>query len=276
MRKEVVRETDYKQNERPNSRFAQFFDIFKHRFVELLKISILQAVFNMPLIAVMVLFYVFSLSAPDLNSLMTVFLFTGLGLFISMISCFIGMTGSFYCFKRIIYGEGEYASSSFFMGLVSEWKKGLLTGMIAGLSVSATIIGSFFFFTYLSAYNTVVAGFGIAIMCIQALVVLMVCYYTISQTVIYDNNFKFVLKNSFIFALMRFPSNLFVFIFHPGVLIALLATMQITMYVGIVLIVFFSAFGHLMWSLNSIAGFDKFINKENYPDYYRKGLRKEA
>lgn len=276
MRKEVVRETDYEQNERPNSRFSQYFDIFKHRFVEVLKISILQAVFNMPLVAVMVLFYVFSLSALDMNSLMTVFLFTALGLFISMISCFTGMVGSFYCFKRIIYGEGEYASSSFFTGLVSEWKKGLITGMIAGLSVAATIIGCFFCYTRLSAYNTAVAGFGIAILCIQSIVVLIVCYYTISQTVIYDNGYRYVLKNSFIFALMRSPSNLFVFIVHPGILIVLLATMQITMYVGIVLLVLFSAFGHLMWSLNCIAGFDKFINKENYPDYYRRGLRKEA
>ena len=193
-----------------------------------------------------------------------------------MISTFTGMTGSFYCFKKIIYGEGEYASSSFFVGLVSEWKKGFVTGMIVGLSVAATIIGSFFCYYYLSAYNTVVAGFGIAIMAIQAIVVLILSYYTISQVLIYENSYKHVLKNSFIFALMRSPSNLAIFIIHPGVAIALLATMQITMYVGVVLLLIFVAFGHLMWMLNCVAGYDKFINKDNYPDYYRKGLRKEA
>ena len=31
MKKEVIRETDYKQIERPNSRRGQFFDIFRHR-----------------------------------------------------------------------------------------------------------------------------------------------------------------------------------------------------------------------------------------------------
>lgn len=276
MKKEVVRATDYEQNERPLTRRGQFFDIFKHRFVEILKISILQAVFNMPLIAIMVMFYVFALSATSINSLMTVFLFTALGLFVSMISSFIGMTGSFYCYKKIIYGEGEFASSSFFTGLVSEWKKGLLVGLISGLSLAAAIIGGFFCYFYLSAYNSAVAGFGIAILVIQALVVLIVCYYSIAQLVIYENTMKAILKNSFIFTLMRFQYNLPIFIIHPGILIALFASMQLTMYIGIVLLFLFVGFGHLLWMLNSISGFDKFINKENYPDYYRRGLRKEA
>lgn len=276
MRKEVVRETDYEQKERPETRRGQFFDIFKHRFVEVLKISVLQAVFNMPLIAVMVMFYLFALRATSINSLMTVFLFTSLGLFVAMISSFTGMTGSFYCFKKIIYGEGEFASSSFFTGLVSEWKKGMLVGFIAGLSLAAAIIGSFFCYYYLSSYNTTVAGFGIAILAIQTLVVIIICYYSIAQIVIYNNTFRAILKNSFIFTLMRFQYNLPIFIIHPGVIIALFAIMQVTMYVGIVLLFLFVGFGHLLWMLNSVAGFDKFINKDNYPDYYRRGLRKEA
>ena len=276
MKKEVIRESDYQQNERPETRRAQFFDIFRHRFVEVLKISILQAVFNLPLIAVMVLFWLFMLAATNLNSLMTVFLFTALGLFISIISVFIGMTGSFYCFKKIIYAEGEYASSSFFTGLISEWKKGALVGIIAGLSVAAAVIGSFFCIYYLSSYNTIVAGFGIAILSIQALVVLILSYYSIAQLVIYENTFKAILKNSFIFALMRFQYNLPLFIIHPGVFIVLIAVMQLTMYIGVVLLFLFVGFGHLIWMLNCLSGFDKFINKDNYPDYYRKGLRKEA
>ena len=276
MRKEKVRETDYQQSERPNTRLAQFFDLGKHRFVELLKLSILQAVFNMPLVATLITFYLFLRSATTLNSIMTVFLITGALLFVCMISSFTGLTGLFYCLKKMIYAEGEYASSDFFNGLVQNWKKGIVIGALVGLSVSLTVIGSFFFIYYLSAYNTVVAGFGIAILVVQALVVLIIAYYSIAQIVLYENNLKYVIKNSFIFTLMRFQYNLPLFILHPGIIIALMVIMEITMYVAVALIIIFIAFGALIWSLNCISAFDKFINKENYPEHYRKGLNKEA
>ena len=275
MKKEHIRETDYQQSERPNTRLAQFFDIAKHRFVEVLKLSLLQTVFNMPLIGTIITFYMFVRNVTSINSLMTVFIITAGCLFISMISSFVGLTGLFHCFKKMIYAEGEDASSSFFTGLVQNWKKGLVIGLIVGLSLSLAVIGCFFFYYYLSAYNTAIAGFGIAVLVIQAMVVLMIGYYSIAQIVMYENNLRYVLKNSFIFALMRFHYNLPLFILHPGIIIALMVIMEITMYVAIALIIIFIAFGGLIWSLNCIGAFDKFVNKENYPDYYRKGLNKE-
>lgn len=276
MKKENIRSTDFVESERPETRLLQFFDICKHRFVEILKISMLQTVFNMPLIATLVTFYLFLRNATSLDSLMTIFLITAGCLLMSIVSSFTGMIGSFQCFKKIAYAEGEYASSTFFTGLVSEWKKGLLIGLIVGLSLALTVIGSFFFYYYLSAYNSIVAGFGIAILAIQSMVVLMIGYYSVAQLTIYENKLGAVLKNSFIFALMRFQYNLPLFILHPGIIVALVAIMEITMYVAVGLIIVFIAFGHLIWVLNSISGFDKFINKENYPNFYRKGLNKEA
>ena len=275
-RKEKIRETDYQQSERPRTRLAQFFDIFKHNFVELLKISLLQTVFNMPLIGTIFTFYLFAKNAPDMGSLMTVFLITAGALLISMMSSFTGLTGSFYCMKKICYAEGEYASSSFFLGLRDEWKKGLLTGFIVGLSLAAAVIGFFFCYFYLSGINSTIAGFGIAIMVIQAIIVTTVGYYAISQVLIYENKYSAVLKNSFIMTLMRFHINLLLFIIHPGIIVALVVVMELTMYISLVFIVIFIAIFHLMWVCNTIGAFDKFINKENYPDFYRKGLYKEG
>ena len=76
-------------------------------------------------------------------------------------------------------------------------------------------------------------------------------------------------------SLMRFPINLGLLILYPAGFIALICIMPITMYVGLGLMVFTSAFGHLVWMLNAVSAFDKFINKEQFPDYYRKGLFKE-
>ncbi len=272
MRKEKVRETDYESSERPDTRLKQFFDIFRHRFVEILKLSLLQAIFNMPLIASLVLFHQLVKSSTTINALMTVFLIQGGSFLISMPSVFVGLTGVFCCFKKIIHAEGEYASSSFFIGMREEWKRGLLVGMIVGLSLAVAVIGYFFFQYYVPAYNTTIAGLGIAIVVIQAIMVLMVAYYSIGQIVFYTNELRFVFKNSFIFTLMRFPQNLLFLIIHPGIYVVLFVIMDITMYVGVILLIFFVGIGHLIWSLNSISAFDKYINKENHKEIYLKGL----
>lgn len=276
MRKERIRETDFEQNERPKTRLAQYFDILKHNLGELIKLSLLQTIFNMPLIATIVSFWIFFKNAPDLGSRMTVFLITSTGLFISMMSSFTGLTGVFHYLKKICFADGEFASSSFFIGLTENWKKGLLTGLIVGLSAAVAVIGFFFAYTYLSQINFTIAGLGIAVVIIQFIVVIMIGYYTIAQSIVYDNKYRYVLKNSFIMTLMRFHINILLFIIHPGIIIALMLIMEITMYVSLPIIILFSALFHLMWVCNTLGAFDKFINKENYPDYYRRGLYKEG
>ena len=275
MRKERIRETDYEENERPETRLGQFFDIFKHRFVELIKLSLLQTVFNMPLIVSLILFHSLVKGASDINSLMTVFLIQGSSFVISIPIAFIGLTGSFYSIKKMAFAEGEYASSSFFIGLREEWKRGFLVGLILGFSIALTVIGFFFFYFYLANINATISGLGIAILVIQAIVVYIVSMYSIGQLVIYSNKLRFVLKNSFIMTLIRFPINLLIVIVHPGIFVALSLIMDITMYVGAGLLIFLAAVMHTMWMMNLLGAFDKFINKENHQEIYRKGLKVE-
>ena len=272
MRKEKIRENDFKKEERPETRTKQFFDIFLHRFVEVFKLSLLQAVFNMPLIVSIILFHQLVKSSTNMGSLMTVFLIQGGSLLVSTPFVFVGLTGVFYCFKKIIHSEGEYASSSFFIGMREEWKRGLLIGLIAGFSLALAVIGFFFFYYYVPSFNVTIAGLGIAVVIIQTIIVMIVCYYSIGQIVFYENKMKYVLKNSFIMTLMRFPINLLFLIIHPGIFVALFIIMDITAYVGVVLLIFLVGIGHLIWNLNIISAFDKYINKENHKEIYLKGL----
>lgn len=275
MRKEKIRQDDYKQRERPKTRLKQFFDIFKHRFLELVKLSLLQTVFNMPLLVTIFLFWMLVTSATSPGDLLTIFLIQGGSLIISLPISSIGLTGSFYSLKKLAYAEGEYASSSFFLGLREEWKKGILIGLIAGVSAAIAVIGLYFFLFAAQGLNNAMLGFGIAICIIQLIIVLIVCYHCLSQVVVYENKFRYLLKNSFIMTLMRFPINLGLLILYPGIFIALVCIMQYTMFAGLALMIVGAAFGHLMWLLNCLSAFDKFINKDQFPDYYRKGLYKE-
>ena len=158
MRKEKIRQTDYEQSERPATRFKQFFDIFRHRFLELIKLSLLQAVFVLPLLVTIFLFWILIKNASTMQAAMMVFLIQGGSLMISLPIAFVGLTGSFYALKKLAYAEGEFASSSFFLGLREEWKKGLLIGFIAGLSGAIAVIGMYYFLVFPSDISTVVKG----------------------------------------------------------------------------------------------------------------------
>lgn len=276
MRKEKIRQTDYEQSERPATRFKQFFDIFRHRFLELIKLSLLQAVFVLPLLVTIFLFWILIKNASTMQAAMMVFLIQGGSLMISLPIAFVGLTGSFYALKKLAYAEGEFASSSFFLGLREEWKKGLLIGFIAGLSGAIAVIGMYYFLVFPSDISTVVKGFGIAIVIIQLILVLIVCYYCLAQLVIYSNTLRHLFKNSIIMGLIRFPINLGLLIFYPGGFIALVCIMPLTMYIGLGLMILTSVFGHLIWMMNAMTAFDKYINKEQFPDYYRKGLCQET
>ena len=276
MRKEKIRQTDYEQSERPATRFKQFFDIFRHRFLELIKLSLLQAVFVLPLLVTIFLFWILIKNASTMQAAMMVFLIQGGSLMISLPIAFVGLTGSFYALKKLAYTEGEFASSSFFLGLREEWKKGLLIGFIAGLSGAIAVIGMYYFLVFPSDISTVVKGFGIAIVIIQLILVLIVCYYCLAQLVIYSNTLRHLFKNSIIMGLIRFPINLGLLILYPGGFIALVCIMPLTMYIGLGLMILTSVFGHLIWMMNAMTAFDKYINKEQFPDYYRKGLCQET
>lgn len=276
MRKEKIRATDFSNRERPKDRLHQFGDIFKHRFLELIKLSLLQAIFLMPLSVSFVLFWIFIKQASatnNPNAVFTVVMFQALSFLISIPVLYIGLTGVFFCLKKMAYAEGEYAASSFFIGLKEEWARGLVIGILPAVSAFLALFGGFMSYIYLPSINTVLAGLAFAILIIQFLLIYMHSYYCLGQITVYSNKMRFVYKNAMIMMLLRFPYNLLFIIVHPCIYVASLLIIDISMYVGVVLFMFTCVFGHLIWVLNVLGAFDKYINKENNLEIYRKGLR---
>ena len=264
---------DFSSKELPENRFKQFFDIFKHRFLDILKISLLEAMFLMPLLASLILFYAFVKSAQGADSLFTVFLFQSISLLITVPIGYIGLVGVFTCLKKIVQADSEYTASSFFIGLKNDWYHGLIIGIFEGLSTGILVMGIFFFLVYPNnQLPAEVNGLGIVVSIVQFIVITMCSYHSLMQFVCYTNKVGATIKNSFLLVLSRFPLNLIFIIIHPGIFVALVSVMEITMFVGVVIMLIFSGVFHLIWALNTISAFDKFINRHYHPEVYRKGL----
>jgi len=275
MRKEKIRQTDFTERELPKTRRAQFGDLFRHRFVDLLKLSLLQAVFLIPLFVSVILFYVFARAVENYDQLFTNVLFTGISLVITVPAANIGYAGLFYALKELAYREGGFSSSSFFRGLKENWKGGLYIGLIEAVSSFAALVGGVYLYGFILQANAWIVSLGIALLAVQFVFVSAFSKIALGQFVVYSNSFAAVLKNSFLFTMMNFPINLLLFFVSPGIFVVLIAVMEITSYVGIAWLLLLSAFFALGHFLNDLYMFDKFINKEHYPAEYRRGLSKD-
>ena len=279
MKKEIIRKTDFTSSERPRTRMAQFWDIIKHQKLNMVKIAMLQTVFNAPTMVWAVFYYILLAAGP--SSVFQITVWFGLILIPCIIISNLGLVGSFSCLKKIAYADGEFASSSFFLGLKEEWKKGLVLGFIQGLVSGFCLIGLVFVLSVPGA-TALVKGFALAMLIILFLTITMMNYYSLAQASCYANSLGRVIKNSFLMTLMRYPKHCLLFLLHPGVIAgAVIGSFCIPYYgeyIGIGCLVIFSfinSFGILAWMLFILTSFDKFINKNNYPDYVNKGLYQE-
>lgn len=281
MRKEVIRQTDYSVSELPKTRFAQFKDLLKHQFLNLVKISCLQTVFNMPLLVWAILFVIF-LTTVNPEGVYIVIL-VGSGILIPCVAISnVGLSGMFYCLKKLAYADGLFAASSYFVGIKEEGKKGFVFGLLQGISAGVALAGTTFLYIF-AGVNPWVIGLGITVLVILYFVMTMINYYSLAQTSVYSNKTGVIIKNSFLMSLMRFPKHILLFILHPGLAIAGYIGMCFIPNVGIIisyvwlgLFAILNSIGLLAWMLFILTSFDKFINQENYPDYVGKGLGKNT
>ena len=207
MRKMKEKITDFKPQNRPDNRLKQYFDIFSHRFLEIMKISLLEALFAMPLMASLILSYAFVRNASNFDSVFTIFLIQACSFPVSIAILYVGLVGVFTCFKKIATADNEYTSSAFFYALKSDWYRGLLIGFIQGISMGLCLMGTFLFMLYPGEMIPVMRGLGFAGSIIQLVVITICSYYSLGQVAFYKNKMFMVFKNSILMMMMRFPYN---------------------------------------------------------------------
>ena len=186
---------------------------------------------------------------------------------------FIGFAGAFYTAKRIVWQEGISLASDFFKGIKENWKHALINGVIFGLVLFGLVVGGSYLLIY-APVTPVVRGIGLGALILVFMLFGMVIALNFTQDVYYENGYGVTLKNSFSFLGLLNWKILLVFLFSTGVVVTLALFNLVTLAIGLILFAFTNSVVIILYTLISHSAFDKYINKEHYPDMVNKGLYK--
>lgn len=276
--KEKIRATDFTEKELPKNRWALYWDIATKQWRTMLGTSLLLTLFALPLMSDYLVFGFLIAGADNAGAtaseVFALFFYASLIAIPCLIILFVGLSGSFYISKRLAFLDGVIGNATFFEGLRRNWKSSLGIGTIFALSFFLALVGSLYLLLF---YRNapVWTGVGIGLLLLQFLIVGSMSHYTLSQEALYENSFGATLKNGFLFALIRLPINVLLMLYSPGIVIALMCVNSITSYVAMGLFALFSQYGILAWTIYAHGLYDRFINKDHYPELVGKGLRKK-
>lgn len=261
----------------PSTRKELFFDLLKYRKMNLFALSCYTFIFFIPLVIDLIYFnFLESMSiANDKPEYLFSLVFYSM---LIMIPCmcigYIGLGGTFYVSKKVVWQDGISLSNDFFIGLKDNWKHSLLNGLIFSIALFGLIVGGSYLIIY-RPLNNIVRGIGIGALILIFILFGMITSLNFTQSVYYKNNYIVTLKNSFSFLGLLNWKILLVFLFSTGVIITLSLFNLITLISGLLLFAIFNSAVVILYTLIAHSAFDKFINKDHYPEMVNKGLYKK-
>ena len=270
-----ITDQDVKQS-LPTTRKEVFFDLLKYRKMSLFALSCYTFMFFIPLAVDLFYFnYLESMAiiAEKYEYLFSLIFYSMLIMLPCMVIGFIGFAGAFYTAKRIVWQEGISLASDFFKGIKENWKHALINGVIFGLVLFGLVVGGSYLLIY-APITPVVRGIGLGALILVFMLFGMVIALNFTQDVYYENGYGVTLKNSFSFLGLLNWKILLVFLFSTGVVVTLALFNLITLVIGLILFAFTNSAVIILYTLISHSAFDKYINKEHYPDMVNKGLYK--
>lgn len=279
--KEKIRVNDLTKNELPHTRWQVFLDLLKNQKRKLVSLSMLAFMFLIPISVDILIFNQFivgaSYSVSDPEVLSSTIFSLVLYMMITAVPCsmigFVGLGSLAHVSKMIVWQEGVIVGPEFFIGLKKNWKQSLIFGLIWGLSLFLLVVGSFFLLRTQQVSNQKwIFSIGIGLCIVQFIVLSIVCAYCLTYSCYYSNSIREVIKNSFVFLAAKFFKNILLFVLTTGLIVGLMFIDFIIQIIIILIVALLSSFMMIGWTLLSHEAFDQYINKENYPDYYQKGL----
>ena len=190
-----------------------------------------------------------------------------------MIIGFIGFAGAFYVAKKLVWQEDATLAVDFFQGIKENWKHALINGFLFSLFFFGLVMGGLYLFL-LARTQPIWSGVGIGGLILVFITFGIVITINFTQDVYYENRYLATVKNSFCFIGLLNWRVLVLFVLTTGVIVALGFFNMITLGAGLFLFAMLNSVVIIIYTLLSHSAFDKYINKEHYPDMVGKGLYK--
>ena len=271
--KKIIKER--KEATLPSTRKEQLKDILKTDFALIIDICLFNLLFSLPLIAIAVLSYIALMSENmDIVALRGITFYMGLFSIIPFGIRGLAKGASYGLLKKRLFNEGCLIGNTFFTNLKKNFLHYFFSYLLLGIAFFITTNGTFYFL--LLPTNAVVKGLGVGILILYFILRYAAIHYYLNLDNMYVLTFHEGIKNAYHFVFMTFiPSLLFVIMAFIIPVILIILNYWVMMIMVFVYLLFYDGFMMTIASLFSFSKFDKYINKDNYPEYVKKGLLKE-
>ena len=275
-KKPLFSNQDYQYSSLPATRKEAFKDVYRHNFKTILSSGLTLLVFSIPLL---IFLFVMDLGKigmtpekygeEELKSVLLVWdLIVNGGAVLLLYVVLIGLMGVMRVLKLLVWQEGIDFFHDFKVGIKENFKH---------FSLLYLVFAIFYLLSY-SVYIFVLNFFvGIWLMILYVIIFVSIGIWALFVVNVYQCNLRNYLKNAVFFyskslllsipfvILLVFP---FFLIFVP------LSVISFTIKYPIILAMLILYYPCLIiiGYLYSLSKFDEFINRENYPEIYRKGL----
>ena len=178
----------------------------------------------------------------------------------------MGITGVIHVLRSFIWGEGVFFGSDFARGVKQNGGKNIVFALIFSVFYALA------FFVFSLFPDAIVSFLPIAIF---ALIFLPIYFWIILLNNVYDSKWTGLLRNGLFFYIRTIGWTLLgslMLLALVGLLFIPFALLWLKYIILIMYVIFVLPIALLIMVLFTTAKFDEYINKDNYPDYYLRGL----
>lgn len=279
--KEKAEKTEKKET-KPFDRKDVFILAFRKHYPTILGVSVAMLIFALPAIAVFFgsyieFYYLGGTSAENAMELYSIQTRMYLWLIPAFMILSVGAAGSFYVIRRMVWGEEGPFFKDFFRGIKNNWWQSIIVGTIFILFVGALNYGM-----NMLVLNASLGSFYWVLYMVQiflSVISLMLLLFQYSAIAVYNDNVFKIIKNSFALVWMSLPRSILILIlaFLPVFLFLTFVKVYI-IYVIVIVFLALVGFGYgiLLFTLHTHYVFDRYINRDSFPEIYKKGLYHEG